>query len=185
MSGCVVFFLLSPVSVNIPRYFFPKVVKSYTLRNTTAAKRERKEKAALAAELRKSSSSSSSSSSAIESSSSLSKKSGRGSILKGGSGSQGSGGNGNGSGGEQSSSSSSSMMSLEQLFDLVDVNGDGQLTLEEVCGSASKLGMSVAEASAMFKQMDKNGNGERGRNFKKRGEGGGCKKRGNWDVRRR
>lgn len=158
------FFLLSPVSVNIPRYFFPKVVKSYTLRNTTAAKRERKEKAALAAELRKSSSSSSSSS-AIESSSSLSKKSGRGSILKGGSGSQGSGGNGNGSGGEQSSSSSS-MMSLEQLFDLVDVNGDGQLTLEEVCGSASKLGMSVAEASAMFKQMDKNGNGERGRNSK-------------------
>jgi ammonium transporter Rh len=47
----------------------------------------------------------------------------------------------------------------EKLFDELDTNGDGVLTLEEVQEGADKLGMSVQEATEMFFKLDDNGDG--------------------------
>jgi len=47
----------------------------------------------------------------------------------------------------------------EHLFEELDTNGDGVLTLEEVQAGADKLGMTVQEATEMFFRLDDNGDG--------------------------
>jgi len=51
---------------------------------------------------------------------------------------------------------------LEQqraVFELLDKNGDGQITPEEVEGGCPELGLAPAEATALFRELDVDGNG--------------------------
>ena len=49
--------------------------------------------------------------------------------------------------------------SLDELFDLIDTNGDGELSREEVVAASAKLGMTEAEADSLFDDLDADGNG--------------------------
>ena len=44
--------------------------------------------------------------------------------------------------------------SLEEIFDLIDIDGDGELTKDEVLASAAALGMTPEEAAALFDRLD-------------------------------
>ena len=48
---------------------------------------------------------------------------------------------------------------IAQLFEMLDADGDGSLTLAEVVGGADKLDMSEEEATKLFKQLDRDGSG--------------------------
>ena len=47
-----------------------------------------------------------------------------------------------------------------KIFDVIDLNGDGQLTKDEVIVSSERLNMTPAQASVFFDAMDKEGNGK-------------------------
>jgi len=48
---------------------------------------------------------------------------------------------------------------IAQLFEMLDADGDGSLTLAEVVGGADTLDMSEEEATKLFKQLDSDGSG--------------------------
>jgi len=48
---------------------------------------------------------------------------------------------------------------LNELFDIIDTNGDGYLIRSEVVGAASKLGLTKEEAASLFHELDKDGSG--------------------------
>lgn len=50
-------------------------------------------------------------------------------------------------------------LSLHQLFNLLDADGDGTLVRSEVVAAAAKLGMTQDEAAALFHDLDKDGSG--------------------------
>ena len=50
-------------------------------------------------------------------------------------------------------------LSLNQLFDLLDADGDGTLVLSEVVDVADKLGMTKEEAASLFRDLDKDKSG--------------------------
>jgi hypothetical protein len=50
-------------------------------------------------------------------------------------------------------------LSLNQLFDMLDADGDGTLIRSEVVAAADKLGMTEDEAATLFHDLDKDGSG--------------------------
>ena len=50
-------------------------------------------------------------------------------------------------------------LSVNQLFDLLDADGDGTLVLSEVVDAANKLGVTQEEAAHLFHDLDKDGSG--------------------------
>lgn len=48
---------------------------------------------------------------------------------------------------------------LDELFDIIDINRDGYLIRSEVVGAADKLGMTKDEAASLFHELDKDGSG--------------------------
>ena len=50
-------------------------------------------------------------------------------------------------------------LTLNQLFELLDADGDGTLIRSEVVHAAEKLGMTGDEAAALFHELDKDGSG--------------------------
>jgi Ca2+-binding EF-hand superfamily protein len=49
--------------------------------------------------------------------------------------------------------------SVNELFDLIDIDGDGYLIRAEVVAAAGKLGMTEDEAATLFHDLDKDGSG--------------------------
>jgi hypothetical protein len=49
--------------------------------------------------------------------------------------------------------------SLHELFALLDANGDGELTLDEVVAAHGQLGLTAQEAKALFAELDVDGSG--------------------------
>ena len=50
-------------------------------------------------------------------------------------------------------------ITIEELFDVLDADGDGSLTREEIIAGAHKINLTKKQASDIFDEMDTNGDG--------------------------
>ena len=60
----------------------------------------------------------------------------------------------------QSSIGASKSKALDSLFEVIDLDGDGELIKSEVVASAGLLGLTEEEAASLFEDMDENGSGK-------------------------
>jgi len=63
-------------------------------------------------------------------------------------------GSGAGGGAGRSAAAPHKQVSLEELFNLLDENGDGELGLQEAVAGSGKLGMTPAQARELFHRLD-------------------------------